>query len=968
MNNMTISKKSIFFIADVRNWAFDNIAQYLKSILEDSYDVKILYAGDFNSPGELIDELNLCDHIDYVHFFYRGYLQELLEYIAVNQFDAESLRKFLSAGTTTSIPDHLFIRNTEDILHYQPSFLYVDHYYTISQKLFEIYSDISFYPKPWKAVIFDNILIEKQKPNLDSKKKLVVAWVGNSAWGEHYFDKLEDPKGYNTVILPTFAALEEEQIDVEKCIIDGNQKKRSKKEIFEILGKADILLISANTDGTPLPLIEAMSVGCAVITTDNGIAPEVLPDDQQQFIVNKNPEEFVDAIKVLNSDRQLLKKLKQQNIAAHKKIFCNNKNFRKLWSSLIEDTISRARKEGRLTKKKDIISGLQEKHMLQQKRQQEQQQKLDKGSLFSMKRIIVNNTTKRIVKYFLKYNFLHNFVNIPYKIIYRNRIKENLYSFISTLAAHVTSKGDDIYTLCTNVSPVIMNSTISLFDKTIVVPSNILLEQVGLPNTIIDQMAQAILDQPIRKLVISGENKVLFQLIERLNEKKGKKILDIYCLWHGSSSEWLNDEGRHLVHFNKIYELYKQHKIQGVVALKKDLDIVLDAFGIRSYLLQNLVEKQTGAIRSQVVQNKFNIGMWVDSMTPEKNLYPQLLAISLLNKKIALHTNFNFSIHDNWLQEKIEMKIYSKESSIDELMQAKSNTDIAMHITHHECSPVVALESLSLGIPCLVGPSSGLYDGDKFLEGLLTVNRVDCSVAISKAIQKVMDNYDAIKVKLPEFIKMYNQNANQLKQKFLNDIVIEEERVFSEIYDTNFWTNGSGPGSHKDNTVEYRKLLQKFFDDPLYNSYVDIGCGDWQIMELINIPENKVYHGYDIVQSVIDANNSRFQKKNIKFQQNADIDAIKAADLLIIKDVMMHWTNERVAYFLDNILPKFKYALLTEGFNEDNKKFNTEINFGQFRNIDITQSPFNCKNVKQILEYRINNWSKRVYLYERDAD
>jgi hypothetical protein len=134
-------------------------------------------------------------------------------------------------------------------------------------------------------------------------------------------------------------------------------------------------------------------------------------------------------------------------------------------------------------------------------------------------------------------------------------------------------------------------------------------------------------------------------------------------------------------------------------------------------------------------------------------------------------------------------------------------------------------------------------------------------------------------------------------------------------------------------------------------------------MELIDIPDDKIYKGYDIAKTVIDSNKKKHEKENVKFNHITDINKIEPADLLIVKDVMIHWTNERVTDFLTNILPKFKYALLTEGHCLDDNHLNTEINFGQFRYIDISKPPFNCKNIETILKYKTNSSDKIVYLY-----
>ena len=41
---------------------------------------------------------------------------------------------------------------------------------------------------------------------------------------------------------------------------------------------ADVYLCaSGDQEGTPLPVVEAMAAGCAVITTDVGVAREIFP-------------------------------------------------------------------------------------------------------------------------------------------------------------------------------------------------------------------------------------------------------------------------------------------------------------------------------------------------------------------------------------------------------------------------------------------------------------------------------------------------------------------------------------------------------------------------------------------------------------------------------------------------------------------------------------------------------------------
>lgn len=144
------------------------------------------------------------------------------------------------------------------------------------------------------------------------------------------------------------------------------------------------------------------------------------------------------------------------------------------------------------------------------------------------------------------------------------------------------------------------------------------------------------------------------------------------------------------------------------------------------------------------------------------------------------------------------------------------------------------------------------------------------------------------------------------------------------------------------------------------------------MMEHLTIPDDKSYTGYDVVRSVIDANILKHKKSNIKFEFINSIDDIKSvcADLFIIKDVMIHWPNDKIVYFLKNILPNYKYALIVNDYTtdcyNDGDRCNKDIKLGEFRPVDVKSSPFNLDNVELILEYNNAGGYKKVYLYTND--
>jgi RPE1 domain-containing protein len=810
-------KETLILVADVRGWAFDSVASFVRSLLNDQYDCHIIYSCDYKTSEDFLISLNQYNSIKLIHFFYRGYLTHLLQIIVDDGISTNSnIEKLLNIAITISIPDHLFIENEGDILKNLPTFRFIDNYYTSSKKLYDIYANITEYPKPWQ-VIYDNVLIpdSKSAPELDLvSSRLVVTWIGNSAWGSWY-STIDDYKGLKTVIIPALEQLDHEKIHIKRCIIDKNQRLHSKQEVWDTLKETDILLIASVQEGTPLTLIEAMAFGCAIITTAVGIVREVLPDIQHQFIINREYPHFTDAIKKLNSDRELLTNIKQQNFLAYQKTFANKTHLQNLWHSFIETSVKNHIKKQNLQIKQQILRDIN---------------LVNKGEAPSIiNKIRSIHFLKKIAQPLLKYYWIRLFARRIITMLYSCSSEndyDNFKNFIikyqgqqkdtRPLAKFAYAEGfegdserrttaylsvredsstestykspvevefckgstDGIYVIYSSAFPGVANSTKELFDQIIPFPvgkSNVLLSYVNLPNKIITKIAQLIIKTGIKKLVISGGLDVHVQLVEKLHELKVDNCLDIYFLWHGSPAQWV--DSYHCQDFYKWLNLYQQNKIKAIITLKKGLEQFLITNGIQSYLLQNFIPLLPERKMVPRETGKFTIGMWSASSTWIKNIYPQFAAINMFKDKVSCYTNchFNDDKHASWMMKDVELKVFLEQLPHQELIKLIANTNLTLYITNSECSPMIVLESLSLGVPCLVGPTADIYD-DQFLRDMLTVNRVDCPLTIFKAIEKVQQNIDIICSKLPEFINKYNKNALALKNSLVTAINNDHDR------------------------------------------------------------------------------------------------------------------------------------------------------------------------------------------------
>lgn len=167
--------------------------------------------------------------------------------------------------------------------------------------------------------------------------------------------------------------------------------------------------------------------------------------------------------------------------------------------------------------------------------------------------------------------------------------------------------------------------------------------------------------------------------------------------------------------------------------------------------------------------------------------------------------------------------------------------------------------------------------------------------------------------------------------------------VFDDIYSGNGWGFGSGHGSLPRVTKGYRAYIENFLRENSIKSVVDFGSGDWQFSRLIDWGDAK-YTGLDIVPSVVKNSQQQYGSKRINFKaiKPGQTD-LPTADLLISKDVLQHMSDERVAEFIKKVLPRYKFALITNCV-EPIANLNAKIGDGDFRPLDLRLKPFNLKS------------------------
>jgi hypothetical protein len=163
--------------------------------------------------------------------------------------------------------------------------------------------------------------------------------------------------------------------------------------------------------------------------------------------------------------------------------------------------------------------------------------------------------------------------------------------------------------------------------------------------------------------------------------------------------------------------------------------------------------------------------------------------------------------------------------------------------------------------------------------------------------------------------------------------------VFTEHFAKKFWAckeSVSGYGSTIAATATIREILPKIVNDFGVQTILDIPCGDFNWMRLINLPVR--YIGADIVDDLVSENQSRYGSDTRSFVRlDLTADPLPIADLVLCRDCLFHLSFADIARSLNNIRRSgSRYLLATTNPNVPKNK---DAVSGDWRSIDLQKAP-----------------------------
>jgi len=193
----------------------------------------------------------------------------------------------------------------------------------------------------------------------------------------------------------------------------------------------------------------------------------------------------------------------------------------------------------------------------------------------------------------------------------------------------------------------------------------------------------------------------------------------------------------------------------------------------------------------------------------------------------------------------------------------------------------------------------------------------------------------------------------------------DRNAVFRQTYSDHSWggVSHSGPGSDERNVRAYVRYVQRWLDSHSdIKNVVEIGCGDWGTTRFLDL-KDRFYTGIDIVPEAINHNKEKYGSPSVVFKHLDFVEShheIPNGDVIIAKDVLQHLSNSAVALFCKEVMPRYRFAILTNDWLNIcwrrsrlhfqrpfiYQRVNAEISDGEYRPLHLGKPPFSLPSMK----------------------
>lgn len=268
------------------------------------------------------------------------------------------------------------------------------------------------------------------------------------------------------------------------------------------------------------------------------------------------------------------------------------------------------------------------------------------------------------------------------------------------------------------------------------------------------------------KLVIfSGFGLRWWQIAQAI--KEANKDIVIKVIWHGSNA--LLIEQKDFLRFNELLYICDEKIVSQIAFLKESMTELFKQKGYNTITINNIInldkEKQNIKIKEKN-EDEVKIGIYLSRDRWEKNMYSQIGGASLIKNVDLDIIPFTNRARDFARMLKISAKGKEIVDNKEGIYSRLANNDVNLYVTFTECAPLLPLESLELGVPCITGNTHEYWKGSE-LEKYIVINSQDDVIEIKEKIECCLENKDKIIELYNNWKKDYIKKVEDRKNEFL---------------------------------------------------------------------------------------------------------------------------------------------------------------------------------------------------------
>ncbi len=293
---------------------------------------------------------------------------------------------------------------------------------------------------------------------------------------------------------------------------------------------------------------------------------------------------------------------------------------------------------------------------------------------------------------------------------------------------------------------------------------NIFFSKDDLTPEVGNRIAALFYEAKINTVTIQGFPITYYHLIKAL--AKFKLEISVSLIWHGNFLHTKEDYSWES--WKIVNQLYDEGYIQRIGFVKKGMAEIYRSNGMNAFFIMNLVD-QIPDKPSPLLSMDPQIGIWAEPDWGWKKLpYSMLASLRLIPNAKGSVFNVSPRAEEFGRQLSVECKYYNDPLTHAQTIEKLGQMHLNLYTSLTECAPMLPLESLSVGVPCVLGPTSHYFKDDPWLYSHLVVPSPDDAYEIAVVVNRALENRDDIINRYRPYAIEYNKSAREMINTFLN--------------------------------------------------------------------------------------------------------------------------------------------------------------------------------------------------------